>query len=172
MVNNCENFRSMEGVIVNNVKDLRLILNALPDEAGINVLGFKPLVSIDNSGALSLIYLPECTFQLDFSGPQKSCEELIFLMLIQNGNVKCYATDYMNCEGDTMTVSLSGVCYGSLHDSFCKEAPESLLSISRRLNLTIEGWGSEDYQEIQEIIYYENGEVITDSTEPLIKESY
>ena len=76
----------------------------------------------------------------------------------------------MNCEGDTMTVSLSGVCYGSLHDSFCKEAPESLLSISRRLNLTIEGWGEEDYQEIQESIYYENCEVITDSTKQLIKE--
>lgn len=172
MKKTCENLGSMEGTIVNNVKDLRLILNALPDEAGINVLGFKPLVSIDNSGAVSLIYIPECTFQLDFSGSQKSCEELIFLMLIQNGNVKCYETDYMNCEGDTMTVSLSGVCYGSLHDSFCKEAPESLLSISRRLNLTIEGWGSEDYQEIQEIIYYENGEVITDSTEPLINEPY
>ena len=131
------------------IGELKQLIASYPDNTEISFLGSLAFIE-KNKTDLSLGFVPECRFNINFGGPKASCEEVLSIFMGVNGQHFGKTFDWetnemMITNNDTdMFVSISGDCAWSFHQAFCElhpsESNTTLLELSRRLNLYIEGW--------------------------------
>ena len=163
---------------INTINDLNVFLADVSPDAKIDVLGHNAFITQTPDGNYTFGFVPYCNFYMDVSGKVQDCKEFIDVLFgltehhfLGNFSLEIENPTYID---DRMTITVKGSCGWSVHHTFCEEITDedgsittTLLAESRRLSLSIECWGEECTQNIKETVYYDSGEAIIDSTEPL-----